>query len=47
MRDYLTLHINTKLCKGTRETIQNYTSTQNQVKEHERLFNITHQHKIK
>jgi hypothetical protein len=47
MRDYTTLHSDTHWSEGTWETIQHYTQTQIEVKEHERLYNITLRHRLK
>jgi hypothetical protein len=59
MRDYTTLHSDTDWseriacskkeygCKWRWETIQHYTQTQIEVKEHERLYNITLRHRLK
>jgi Arc/MetJ family transcription regulator len=47
MRDYTTLHSDTDWSEGTWETIQHYTQTHIEVKEHERLYNITLRHRLK
>ena len=59
MRDHTTLHSDTYWSKGTvcskkeygcdwtRVTVQHYTQTQIEVKEHERLYNITLRHRLK
>ena len=59
MRDYPTLHVDTNFskatacskkeygCDWTRKTIKHYTQKQIEVKEHERLYNITLRHRLK
>ena len=59
MGDYATLHVDTNDSKATAcsnkeygcdwkcKTIQHYTQTQIEVKEHERLYNITLRHRLK
>jgi hypothetical protein len=59
MGDYVTLHVDTNDSKATAysnkeygcdwkcKTIQHYTQTQIEVKENERLYNITFRHTLK
>ena len=59
MKDYTILHSDTYWSKGTVcnkkeygfiwtwKTIQHYPQTQIEVKEHERLYNITFRHRLK
>ena len=46
IREYRTLHPDTYGSNVTWETIQHYTQTQIEVKEHERLYNNTHNTQI-